>query len=179
MRHPSQVYMNINFSTAPPGKLHAHHIVSRWELIPCLWLQRWATFPQAPQEEFSLSNRNVSGTLCFLSQVEWNLRRSDSKEGWISLQWIKFRLIFHLTRWRDVWIHSGYPRESRRSPPHLDRGLTSLWHLKRHTEFTASNVTRPDSSWKFIWIQISLCQLESETRSPASPPEASVLSCQA
>ena len=38
-------------------------------------------------------------------------------------------------------------------------------------------VTMPYSSRKWIGIQISLFQLESESRSPASPPEASVLSC--
>ena len=47
--------------------------------------------------------------------------RPDSKEERISLQWLKFSLVFHVTRWRDVWIPCGDPRESRRSPPHLDR----------------------------------------------------------
>ena len=45
--------------------------------------------------EFSLSNRYVRGTLCFLSQVEWTARDPDSKEGQISLHWLKFRLVFH------------------------------------------------------------------------------------
>ena len=40
-------------------------------------------------------------------------------------------------------------------------------------------VTMPDFSWKSIGIQISLCQLECEPGSPASHPEASVLSCKA
>ena len=31
-------------------------------------------FPQALQEEFALRNRDVRGTLCFLSQVEWTPR---------------------------------------------------------------------------------------------------------
>ena len=53
--------------------------------------------PPAPQVEFSLSNSYVRGTLCFLSQVEWSARDPDSKEGRISLQWLKFRLVFHLT----------------------------------------------------------------------------------
>ena len=48
--------------------------------------------------------------------------RPDSKEGQISLQWLKIRLVFHVTRWRDVWIPCGDARESRRSPSHLDRG---------------------------------------------------------
>ena len=46
----------------------------------------------------SLSNRYVRGTLCFLSQVEWTARDPDSKEVRISLQWLKFRHVFHLTR---------------------------------------------------------------------------------
>ena len=48
--------------------------------------------------EFSLSNRYVREALCFLSQVEWTARDPDSKEGRISLQWLKFRLVFHVTR---------------------------------------------------------------------------------
>ena len=36
--------------------------------------------------EFSLSNRYVRGTVCFLSQVEWTARDPYSKEGRISLQ---------------------------------------------------------------------------------------------
>ena len=171
--------MNINFRTATKGELHAPHTISRWELIPCLCLKQWATFPQAPQEEFSLSNRYVKGTLLFLSQVEWSPRGSDSKEGLISLQWLKFRLIFHLTRWRHDWIPCGDLRERRRSPPHLDRGLTSLWHLERHTELNASKGDDACPSWKWVEIPISLCQLESEPRSSASLREASVLSCQA
>ena len=121
LRHPSQVYMNTNFSTATRGKHHAPHIVSRWVLIPCLWLKRWANFPQAAQEEIFLSNWYVRGTMCFLSQVEWTPRGPDSKEGRISLQWLELRLVFHLTRWRPVWIPCGDPRESCISPDHLDR----------------------------------------------------------
>ena len=121
MIYQYQVYMNISFSTATRGKLPAPHIVPGWDLIPCLWLKRWANFPQAPQVEFSLSNRYVRGTLCFLSQVEWTVRGPDSKEGWISLQFLECRLVFHFTRWRDVWIPFGDPSKSPRSPPHLDR----------------------------------------------------------
>ena len=48
--------------------------------------------------------------------------RPDSKEGRIFVQWLKFRLVFHVTRWNDDWVPCGDPRESRRSLPHLDRG---------------------------------------------------------
>ena len=39
LRHPSQVYRNINFSQATGWKIQAPHIIWRWELIPCLWLK--------------------------------------------------------------------------------------------------------------------------------------------
>ena len=40
LRHPSQVYRNINFSKATGWKTRAPHIVWRWELIPCLRMKR-------------------------------------------------------------------------------------------------------------------------------------------
>ena len=45
----------------------------------------------------SLSTSDVRGTLCFVSQVEWTQRGPDSKEGPISLQWLKLRLVFHFS----------------------------------------------------------------------------------
>ena len=63
LRHPSQVYRNTNFSTGTRGKLHAPDLVSRRELISRILLERLANFRQAPQEEPSLSNRYVTGTL--------------------------------------------------------------------------------------------------------------------
>ena len=98
LRHPSQVYRSTNFSTGTQGKLHAPHIVSRRELIPSILLKRWATFPQAPQEEPSLSNRYVRGTLNLLPYVQCISRFSDSKESRISLQGLECRLVFHLKR---------------------------------------------------------------------------------
>ena len=68
----SQVYRNTNFSTGTRGKLHATHIVSRTEMIPRILLNRMANFPQAPQEELSLSYRYVRGTQSLLPQVEFD-----------------------------------------------------------------------------------------------------------
>ena len=53
--------------------------------------------PKAPQEQPSLSNRYVRGTLNFLPQVQWILRFPDSKESQISFQWLECRIVFHLT----------------------------------------------------------------------------------
>ena len=139
--------MNINFSTATRGKLHATHIVPRWELIPCLWLKWYASFPQAPQEQFSLSSRDVRGTLCFLSQVEWTPRGPDSKEGMISLQWLKYRLVFHFTRWRHVGIPCLDPRVSHRFPPHLDRGPHIPLNLR---EAHGIQCFISDDAWLFL-----------------------------
>ena len=98
LRQASQVYRNTNFSTGTRGKLHEPHITWRRKLIPRILLNRFDEFPQAPQEEPSLSNRYVTGTLSLLPQVEWIPRCPDSKECWISLQWLKCRFVFHLTR---------------------------------------------------------------------------------
>ena len=98
LRHPTQVYWNTYFSTGTRAKLHVPHIVSRRELIPRVLLKRYATFTQAPQEEPSLSNRHVSGSLNLLPQVQWIPRFPDSKESRISLQWLECRLGFHLIR---------------------------------------------------------------------------------
>ena len=76
-RHTSSVYRNTNFSRGTRGKLHAPHIVSRREVIPRILLNNKANFPQAPQEEPSLSNRYVRGTLILLPQVEWIPRFPD------------------------------------------------------------------------------------------------------
>ena len=98
LRHPTQVYWNTNFSTGTRAKFHATHIVSRRELIPRVLLKRYATFTQATQEEPSLSNRYVSGTLNLLPHVQWIPRIPHSKESRISLQWLECRLGFHLIR---------------------------------------------------------------------------------
>ena len=97
------------------------------------------------------------------------------KEGPISLHWLKFRLVFNVTRRMHVWVPCGDPRERRRCPPHLNRGPQIPLPLGGTRNKMLHNVTIPDSSWNWIGIPISLCQLESETWSPASPPEASVL----
>ena len=98
LRHKSKVYRNTNFSTGTQGKLQAHHTVSRRELIPRILLKRQATFQQAPQEQPSLSNRYVRGTLNLLPHVQWIPRCPDLKGSQISWQWLECRLVFHLTR---------------------------------------------------------------------------------
>ena len=77
LRHPSQVYRNINFSKATGWKIRSTHIVWRWELIPCLQLKRSAIFPQAPQDEFFLRNMYVRVTLCFMLKAKWTPRCPD------------------------------------------------------------------------------------------------------
>ena len=97
LTHPSQVYRNTNFSTGSGGNLHAPHIISRTELIPRILLKRYSTFPQATQEEPSLSNQYVRATLNLLPYVQWTLKFPDSKGSRISLQWLECRLVFNLT----------------------------------------------------------------------------------
>ena len=96
LRHPSQVSRNTNFSLGTRGKLHALHIVSRrtdsQDSIKVV-----GHIPTTPQEEPSLSNRYVRGTLNLLRHVQWIPRFSESKEIRISLQWLECRLVFLLT----------------------------------------------------------------------------------
>ena len=80
LRHPSQVYRNTNFSTGTREKLHAQQFTSRRELIPSILFKRLATSPQAPQEEPSISNRYVRGTLNLLPHVQWIPRFPDRKK---------------------------------------------------------------------------------------------------
>ena len=90
------------FPDTPVSSLEEHQFQhSNWSKAPCtpncleirsdpwLRLKRYANFPQAPQEEASLSNRYVRGTLSLMPQVEWTLRCPDSKEAQISLQWLE------------------------------------------------------------------------------------------
>ena len=73
-----------------------YHLEMRADSLTSTKVQ--AIFPQASQEEGSLSSRYVRGTLSVLPQVEWTPRGPDLKEGRISLQWLECRLVFHLTR---------------------------------------------------------------------------------
>ena len=169
--------MIINFSTAAQRKFHAPHNISRCSWFPVFDWRGEPVFHKHVKWSYPspIGRWEVLCTFC----LSWMYReRPDSKEGQISLQSLKFRLVFHVTRWRDVWIPCGDPRESRRSPPHLDRGESHHFDTWRGTRNSLlQKVTMPYSSWEWIGIPISLFQLESEPRSPASPPDASVLSC--
>ena len=56
-------------------------------------------------------------------------------------------------------------------------GITSLWHLERHTEFNASKGADALHFLKMDRNPNITVPIESEPQSPASPPDASVLSC--
>ena len=96
LRHPSQVNRNTNFSLGTRGKLHALHIVSRSDDSQDS-IKDVGHIPTTPQEEPSLSNRYVRGTLNLLRHLQWIRRFPESKESRISLQWLECRLVFLLT----------------------------------------------------------------------------------
>ena len=65
-------------------------------------------------------------------------------------------------------------------PRHIWTGvLTSLETSRGSWSSILQKLTRLDFSLKFIGIPVSLCKLEMDPWSPTSPPEVSVLSCQA
>ena len=70
LRHQSQGYMNINFSTVTRGKLHAPHKVSRWELIICLWCRGKPTFHKHLKWSFPSAIAMWEGPWVFC--LKWN-----------------------------------------------------------------------------------------------------------
>ena len=96
LRHPAQVYRNTNFSLGTRGKLHALHIVLR-RADSQDSIKEVGHIPTTLQEEPSLSNRYVRGTLSLLRHVQWIPRFPESKESRISFQWLECRLVFLLT----------------------------------------------------------------------------------
>ena len=139
--------MNINISTATRGKLHTPHIGPRWELIPCLWLKIWANFPTAPQVEFSLRNRYVRGTMCFLSQENGPRKTlTQKKAGFRCSVFNKGSCCI----FQDEGM-SDSPVETLEKAIVLCLiwigGITSLWYIKRHTEFMTS---KGDDAWLFL-----------------------------
>ena len=101
LRHLSQVYRNTNFSLGTGGKLHALNIVSR-RADSQDSIKEVGHIPTTLQVEPSLSNRYVRETLNLLRHVQWIPRFPESKESWISLQWLECRLVFLLTIQKDV-----------------------------------------------------------------------------
>ena len=75
---PSQVQRNPEV-TATTRKRYVYR--NHLEMKSDLWLRikRNVNFPQAPQEQASLSYRYGRGTLSILAQVIWTLRCPDSK----------------------------------------------------------------------------------------------------
>ena len=136
------------------------------------WLKRWATLPQAPQVEFSLTNRQVRGTLCFLSQVECTARGLTQKKDRFHCSGLNLGLCFMS---QDEGM-SETPAETLEKAVGLALiwigGITSLWHLERHTEFNASkgddallflkmdrnpNITVPIRKWTSVSCFTSRC----------------------
>ena len=84
LRHLSQVHRNISFRLGKRGTLYALHIVSRRADFQDS-IKEVGQIPTTPQEEPSLSNRYVRGTLNLLRHVQWIPRFPESKECQISL----------------------------------------------------------------------------------------------
>ena len=98
---------------------------------------------------FSLSNMYVRGTLCFLLQVKWTPRCPDSKEGQISLQSLNAGSSF-ISQDERMTESPVKTLQNALSLHLFSRScLTSLCHLNRHAEFSASKF---DSAWHFLNI---------------------------
>ena len=91
----------------------------------------------------------VRGTLCFMLQAKWTPRCPDSKEGQISLQRLHACSSFIWKNERRSQTHVGTLQKALGLHIISKRGLTSLWQLKSHVEFTASN---GHDGWQFFNI---------------------------
>ena len=179
MRHRSPVFRNTNFSTRTRGKLHAPHIIRRRELIPRILLNSKANFKQAPQEEPSLTNRYMRGTLSFLCQVEWN--RDSLTRNTVEFPWNGLNAGSSFI-WQDEGMSESCVEILEGTlVPHLiwTVHLTSLDTLRDLWSSRLQKLTRLDSSLKLIGIPISLWKLERDTWFSTSTPEVSLLSCHA
>ena len=146
LEHPSQVYRKANFSSGIRRKLHALHIVSRRELIHRILLKSLSTFPQAPQEEPSLSNRYVRGTLNLLPDVQCILRFPDSKESRISCNGLNAGSSF-ISQGKGMSESSVQSLEKALGPSLIwTGGLTSLDTSRGGPRSLLQKVSRPDSS---------------------------------
>ena len=74
-------------------------------------------------------------------EIPWLKRRR------ISLQRLKCRLIFNITRWKDVRITNRDPRESTSTPPPLDKGPHITLTTQEAHRFQCFKV---DDAWLFL-----------------------------
>ena len=145
LRHPSQVYRNTNFSLGTQGKLHELYMVSR-RADSQDSIKEVNHIATIPQEETSLSNRYMRGTLNWLCHVQWIPRFPESTESQISLQWLECRLVFQLSIQRDVLMFCAVPRENPMSHLIWTGGLTSFDTSRGPRSSVFRNRLRPDSS---------------------------------
>ena len=91
----------------------------------------------------------VRGTLCFMLQAKWTPKYPESKEGQISPQSLNGCSSF--ISQDERMSESPVKTLQKALGLHLTskRGFTSLWHVERHAEFTASNVV---DAWQFLNI---------------------------
>ena len=97
----------------------------------------------------SFRNMYVSGTLCLMLQAKWTPRCPDKKEVKITLQ--RFHACSSFMLQDERMSESTVDSLQKALGLHFisKRGLTCLWQLESHLEFTASNV---DDAWQFFNI---------------------------
>ena len=128
LRHPSQVYRNTSFSLRTRGKLHALHIVS-WRADSQDSIREVGHIPTTPQEEPSVNNRYVRGTLNLLHNIKWMPRFPESKESRISLQWINAGSFF-FSQYKGMSEYSVQPLEKTLCPTSSGQGASHRLTLR-------------------------------------------------
>ena len=115
-----------------------HPISSRDENHSLSSTEEEANFPQAPQEEPSLRNRYVRGTLCFLPQVEWTPISPDSNKAGFPCSVLNAGSYF--ISQDEGMTESPVGTLEKAIVLHLfwTEGLTSFSHIEGCAEFIAS-----------------------------------------
>ena len=134
---PVSIYMNIRFSTATRGKLHAPRIISKWELILFDWRGE-PTFHKNLKWSFPSAIGMWEGPCVFC--LKWNgLREAlTQKKAGFPCSGLNSGTSFIS---QDEGM-SESPVETLEKALGLcliwTGGMTSLWHIERHTEFNPS-----------------------------------------
>ena len=139
--------MNVNISKATRGKLHAPHIVPRWELIPCFDWGFQPTFHQHLKWSLPSAIRMWEGPYVFC--LKWNGRQETmtQKKAGFPCSGLNLGSCYMSQDERM----SESPVETLEKAIALRAiwtgGITSLWHLESNKEF---NVSKCDNALLFL-----------------------------
>ena len=171
--------MNINFSTVTEGKLYSTRIILRRKWFPRFYWTGRLTFHKHLKRSLPWAIGMWEGPwFCCLNLSGY---RDSLTRKHVRFPWSGLNAGSSFISQDEVMFESSVETLEKTLVPRLiwTGGLTFLETSRGSWSSRLEKLTRFDSSWKLIGIPISLWKLERDPWSPTSPPEVSVLSCQA